>query len=179
MRYLLVLTVALLASCGPPWAVLVQSGPPSAVSGAQSVSYAADFSQVLVDGHPFGAEPPNEQQSLSEAFANMDQHFLEEFSGRMMVPVVPANAPPGPGEVRMSPVFVEVVRGTRGPIGFAATELRTRFRWTIGGQVTDEVEVYCKVSPALTRPSVAGRLNSCAQRAGRQAAQFFERANRQ
>ena len=178
MRTLLVLTVALLASCGPPWAVLVQSGPPSAVAGAQSVSYAADFSQVIIDGNPFGAEPPGEQQSLSEAFGNMDQRFLEAFSGRMPVPVVPANAPPGPGEVRMSPVFVEIVRGARGPIG-GASQLVTRFRWTIGGQVTDEVEVYCSVSPSLTRMSVGGRLNSCAQRAGKQAAQFFERANRQ
>lgn len=170
------LVLALLASCGPPWAVIVQSGPPSALAGAQSVTYAADFNEVLIDGNPYGAEPPNEQQSLSEVFATMDQNFLEQFSSRMPVPVVPANAPPGPGEIRMSPVFVEIVRGTRGPIGRQPTQLVTRFRWTVGGQITDEVEVFCSITPALTRPSVGGRLNNCAKRAGAQAAQFFERA---
>lgn len=178
MRTSFLSAIALLAAsgCGAPWATIVQSGPPSAIAGAQQVSYAASFDSLILDGQPVGQvlaqESPDEQSAIQTAFQEMDQEFFQAFSEGVDVPVVPAAAPPQPGEVRLTAVFSEIQRGARGPIG-RPTLVTARFQFSVGGQVTDEAEASCQIGPSLTRSSAARRMTACARTLGRYAARYF------
>ena len=176
MRAITALLLFAAAGCGVPWLTTVQSGPPSAIAGAPQVTYAADFNQMMLDGMPVGQvlaqEPPNEQANIQAAFQQMDQEFLQAFSSRINVPVVPAAGPPQPGEVRLTGIYTNVYRGARGPIG-AATQVTMRFSFSVGGQTTDEAEMTFSIKPSLTRSSVARRMTGCARQLGGYAGRFF------
>ena len=163
------------AACGPPWAIVVQSGPPSAAAGAPQITYAADFQQLIMDGVPIGnllaAESPNEQANIQQAFAEMDQEFFNQLSSRSNTPLVPAQGPPQPNEVRLTGIYVDIQRGSRGPRG-APSSLVMRFSVSVGGQVVDEVEMSRRVAPSITRPAPGRRLKGCAAQLGSYAARF-------
>ncbi|MEM9068402.1 MAG: hypothetical protein AAGE52_07840 [Myxococcota bacterium] len=168
--------VLLAAGCGAPWAVVVQSGPPSAIAGATQLTYASDFNQLILDGQPvanlLAAESPDEQANLQAAFQQMDQEFLGTFTGRANAAVAPAAGPPQPGEVRLTAIYENIQRGARGPIG-SPTRVTMRFSLSVGGQVTDEVQMSRAISPSLTRSSVARRLHAIGRQLGDYAGRFF------
>ena len=178
MPFALLLVVALFG-CAPPWATLAQSGPPSALAGAPAVSVMFNFNEANIGGVPVQQElaslSPDERADLEGAFGDMQSAFMEEFAGRVGVPVMPAQAAPQPGEVRAEVAFTYMQRGPRGPIGFSNTEVTAQIRWSVGGQITDVIEMTRVSKPALTRPSVAQRLRICASGLGALTAKFFER----
>ncbi len=170
------LALLLASGCGAPWTTLVQSGPPSAIAGAQQLTYASDFSSLIMDGQPIAQilaqESPEEQGNIQSAFQAMESEFLQAFASNVHVPVTPAAGPPQPGEVRLTAVFTDIRRGARGPMG-RATGVTVHFQFSVGGQVTDEAEASCALSPSLTRASRTRRMTSCAERLGRLAARYF------
>ena len=180
MRALSGILLLLIAGCAPPWAIVVQSGPPSAAAGAPQITYAADFQQLVLDGQPagnlIGGESANEQANIQQALQEMDAEFFQNFAGRLDVPVTPAAAPPAQGEVRLTGIYAYVQRGARGPIG-AATVVTMRYQVSLGGQVVDEVEMTRQLKPSLTRSSIARRMKWCGGQLGSYAAKFFNQLN--
>ncbi len=85
-----------------------------------------------------------------------------------------AQAPPGAGEVRLTVQYTDIVRGARGPIG-KATQVTARLVWSIGGQVSDVIELTQASGPSITRPSAAQRINICNAQIARLAAEFISR----
>lgn len=176
MKRALTLILFFAAGCGPPWAIIVQSGPPSAAAGAPQITYAADFQQLIMDGQPIGnilaAESPNEQASIQQAFAEMDQEFFSQLSSRVNIPITPAQGPPQQNEVRLTGIYSQIQRGARGPVGSASVVVM-RYSVSVNGQVVDEVEMSRSLAPSLTRSSRARRLKWCAGQLGSYAARFI------
>ncbi len=176
MKPALSLILFFAAACGPPWAVIVQSGPPSAAAGAPQITYAADFQQLIMDGQPIGtilqAESPNEVANIQQAFATMDQEFFSQMTSRSNVPIQPAQGPAQQNEVRLTGIYSQIQRGARGPIG-SPTVVIMRYSVSVNGQVVDEVEMSRKLGPSLTRSSRARRMRWCAGQLGSYAARFI------
>jgi len=175
MRLALLATLAL-SGCGAPWILVNQSGPPSALAGAQQITYASDFNQSLLDGVPIGqvlaAESPNEQASIQATLQQMDQELVNAFASGVSVPVVAAAGPPQPGEVRCTAIYTQMQRGARGPVG-RATDISVQLSWSVGGQITDEVIVQSRIGPSITRASVSRRMVGAGRQLGQLAARFF------
>lgn len=166
----------LVVGCGVPWAVTVQSGPPSAIAGATQITYASEFSQLIMDGQPaaelLAQQDPNEQANIQQALQEMDQEFINNFASRANVTVTPATAPPQEGEIRMTGLYTYVDRGARGPIG-RSTVVTMRYSFSVSGQVVDEAEMSRSMKPSLTRSSIARRMRAVAGQLGSYGAKYF------
>ncbi|HJK95113.1 MAG TPA: hypothetical protein RMH85_25570 [Polyangiaceae bacterium LLY-WYZ-15_(1-7)] len=164
--------------CGPPWQVIQQSGPPSALRGAQQVSVATDFSQLMIRNRTLdqemAARDPNEQAAMQEVINVMDQNFRQELSLRLGVPVVPAQGPPQPGEVRVVARWTYMDMGKYAVIYARDTDLRTRLVWSVGPQVVDEIEVRAVRNADRYHPAIVQRVGAAAQVTAQLAARFFQ-----
>lgn len=179
-RPIALVTLALLAACAPPWAVIRQSGPPSALAGAQQVSVATDFNSLMMGGLPvaqyIASHAPEEQAAFQEVLRATDEGFRAELANRLMVPTVAAMAPPQPGEVRVTARFVFMEQGKYAFIYKQPSELTTRLVWSVGGVEVDEIETYVRVTAEINRPAIIQRLRIAATITARHAASFFARA---
>jgi hypothetical protein len=175
-RILLVSLVV--AGCGPPWLVVRQSGPPSALRAVTRVTVFFDASQALVDGLPIAEElarlSPDERADLDRAMRELGQTYVGELAASLPVPITVAQGPPAPGEVRCLASVVTVDRGGRGPLG-RPTRVALRLDWSVDGQITDAVVIEESVDASVFRPSVAQRLRVAGGQLAHVSTSFFQR----
>jgi hypothetical protein len=168
-----------LIGCGPPWAVLQQSGPPSALRGAPQVTAAVDFSQLTFGGKTLdmmmAERDPEEQQALNDVFASMAQAFPAALAERLNVPVVPAQGPPMPGEIRCTAVFVEGDLGKYVVMFARDSWLTTNLVWSVGGQDTDVIQTRVVVQANIRQPAIIQRMRIATTNTGHLGAEFFRR----
>jgi hypothetical protein len=167
--------LVLVASCGPPWRVIVQSGPPSALAGVPALTISTDSSTLSVNGKSL-QQVYAEEESFPEAVSNMESGFLSGFTQYAGVPVTPMPTPPGPQEVRVVARFSEVDPGKYAFIYARDTVLTTHVLFIMGGQVVDEIQITRKVSASMSQPAIIQRMRIAGQLSGELAARFFRRA---
>jgi len=169
--------LALGAGCGSAWTVVQQSGPPSALRGTNVIVAATDYAQANMDGLPagqaIGALPADEQADVQNVLGEMQGVFVTELSARAPVGVTAANGPAAPGETRVTMRVLDITRGGHGPFS-AATALHVRLSFSVGGQVTDEIEITRQMKWSLTHPSAAQRLRLLVVQVARLGASFLE-----
>ena len=164
--------------CGPPWLVIQQSGPPSALRAADRVTVFFDVSQALVDGVPIAQEmarlPPDERADLDRAMRELGRIYVGELASSLPVPITVAQGPPSAGEMRCVASVVTVDRGARGPFG-QPTRVTMRLEWSVNGQITDAIVIQESVDANVVRPSVAQRIRVAAGQLAHVSASFFRR----
>jgi len=172
------MVMVLAAGCGAPWTVVTRSGPPSALRGANPLVADADFTQATMDGVPIaqaiGALPANEQSDVQTMLADLQQTFITELASDVPVQVVTSNGPLAPGEVRVTMRAIDIARGGHSPFS-PPSSLTVRISFSVGGQITDEVEMTRRMNWAVTRPSAARRLRGLATQMAQMGARFFRR----
>lgn len=175
--YLFAALAIILSGCVPPWAVLQQSGPPSALRGATQVTAAVDFSQLTFGGknldQMMAERDPEEQQALNDVLAAMAQAFPAALAERLNVPVVPAQGPPQPGEVRCTAVFVEGDLGKYVVVFARNSLLTTNLVWSVGGQDVDVVQTRVVVEANIRQPAIIQRMRIASTNTGHLGARFF------
>ena len=180
LRLLHLMAAALFLSACTPWLIIRQSGPPSAIAGAQQVVLAVDYSQLMVGAVHVdqyrNSRGADEIQAFEDVLQAMADSFFEEAGNRMGVPVTPAAGPPAEGEVRVTFRPIYMVQGKYAVVYKEDSELRSRIVWSVGPQEVDEIETYIKVGASLTRPAIIQRMKIASAKTGRWAASFFERA---
>jgi hypothetical protein len=165
----------LLASCGPPWRVIVQSGPPSALTGVTALTMSVDSSALVVNGKPM-QQVIAEEPDFPQAVQNMEAGFMTIFTQQAGVPVTPMQTPPGPQEVRVVARFTEVDPGKYAVIYRRNTVLTAHIMFIMNGQVVDEIQTVRQAEASLSQPSIIQRMGIAGRLTGELAAKFFRRA---
>jgi len=172
-----------MAGCGPPWRVIRQSGPPSALRGATQVIVATDLSAMYVNGKTvdqvMAERSPDEQRAMGEAIAALQTGFIQGFATNTRVSAPVAQGPPMRGEgVRVTARFTNVDPGKYAFVYTRDTMVTARIVWTIDGQVVDEIETTRRVDASMSQPAIIQRMRIGGRRTGELAASFFRRARR-
>lgn len=169
------------AACAPPWTVVRQSGPPSALRGAQSVGVYFDYSQAMVDGQPEAAFLANNDdvdaqeklQSVKDAF---EAGVMEGALGS--VPVQVGKQFQG-ADVAVTVRVDSLVRGKYAVIYRRDTEVHVSMLWTRGEALTDEIQTNAYAQASMTQPSIVQRAQIAGREIGRILGKFFQNAQEQ
>ncbi|MCA9607425.1 MAG: hypothetical protein H6721_00125 [Sandaracinus sp.] len=168
-----------LIGCGPPWAVIQQSGPPSALQGASQITVAVDFSQLTFDGknldQMMAERNPEEQAALNDVLTTLALAFPAALAERVNVPVVAAQGPPQPGEVRCTAVFVEGDLGKYMIVFARNSWLTTNLVWSVGGEEVDVIQTRVVVEANVDQPAIIQRVRIASTQTGNLGANFFTR----
>jgi hypothetical protein len=185
MRTLRIIILAavssLLISCGPPWTVIVKSGPPSALAGVQQFSVAADRSQMMISSNrtldaEVAARDPEDGQALLAAVAAMESSFATGFASQGGVPTIPATADPQPNEARVTIRWLYLDPGKYAFVYARDTDVRARVVFTVGASVVDEIEIRRVVDANSRQGSIQERVNIAGEQIGRLAGKYVRNA---
>ncbi len=98
-----------------------------------------------------------------------------ELAERLNVPVVPAQGPPMPGEIRCTAVFVEGDLGKYVVMFARDSWLTTNLVWSVGGQDTDVIQTRVVVQANIRQPAIIQRMRIATTNTGHLGAEFFRR----
>ena len=164
-----------LTGCAP-YTVVQQSGPPSALQGAQQITVSFDWSQVLVLGKPEAAYLAEKTAEERADFQVIKQETdaavlqgLQENGGPGVTFAVAAADPAAPSVVVQ---YLEVQTGIYTYVVNLPSKVRTRFLWSRDGKVTDVIETRAMVAASLTTPSDHQRMGMVGRLLGKAAGKF-------
>lgn len=166
------------AACAPPWTVVRQSGPPSALRGAQSVGIYFDYSQVMIDGHPEQTFLANNDDVDAQAKL---QGVKDAFEAGVMegalgsVPVQVGKQLQG-ADVAVTVRVDSLVRGKYAVIYRRDTEAHVSMLWTRGDALTDEIQTNAYAQASIQQPSIVQRAQIAGREIGRILGQFYRHA---
>jgi hypothetical protein len=179
-RVFLVASVVALAGCAP-WRVIQESGPPSALRGANHINVWFDYSMASLGGRPeqawLATQPPDDQQAYSEVKQNLEDAFLQALASNVAVPVQHIQQPgAAPGGVLCIVRVQKIEQGKYAFVFAMDSELDAHLEWAPGGQpVSDVIGITTTVNADITRPSIIQRMRIAATRLGELAARFFRK----
>lgn len=178
-----VLAAALLGSSAvgvacAPYAIVQQSGPPSALKGLSDVAVKFDWSQVQVLGK-------SEQEYLSEKNDEEKADFakikletdaailqgLQDNGGGARFAAAAAELDPNAPHVVVQYGYVQT--GIYTHVYNVPSKVVTRFHWSRDGKVTDVIETSSTIGASLTTPSDHQRMEMAGRNVGRAAAKYF------
>jgi len=165
----------LAATACKPYAVVQQSGPPSALKGITSMTVGFDWSKVTVLDKSSEAEYLAEKSDEEKAdFAKIKQEtdaaILEGMRDRG-VNVAPA---PAEGAPDLVIAYTHVTTGIYTPVYSVPSKIEARFSWQKDGKVTDVIDTRAMVGASLTTPSDHQRMEMAGRNIGKSAAKFVE-----
>jgi hypothetical protein len=178
-KALLAIPLFLLTACGPPWSVVRQSGPPSALAGQNVIGVGFDWSAATVDSVPEQAHlanlPPNEQADWMDARNVFMSTYLAELQLQLAqnAQVMPTTGAE-PVQLVVRPLAIQ--RGYYRVFVAQDTRAELDLVFAVGGQPTDEILTRTSVNASLGNPTVRQRLADCGTRLARITAMFFRRA---
>lgn len=172
------IALLLLAGCGPPWRVVRQSGPPSALAGVQLIGVSFDWSRATVGGVPEGAYlgslPPDEQANYMEVHNTIEAAYFSELQRQSAgVQIVPSTGAE-PVQLVVQPLFLEL--GYYRVIVSRDSRLDVAAVFLVGGQPVDEIEVRAVRRASMRDPTVLNRMTDAAVVDAQLTAQFIRRA---
>lgn len=170
--------------CSPPWQVVKQSGPPSALRGAGEVAVQFDYSEAYVGDTPMAeyvaereVDEPDYANTMSELLGKFESFYMEGFTNNWQAAKqLPAEAAAA-GEHVVAKVKVRFLQmGKYIPFALPATIVRAGVEWLVDGQSTDEIAIEAAHSPSLMQPSVFQHIGYVGQDLGSYSSQFLESA---
>lgn len=166
-----------LSACGPQWVTVQQSGPPSALRGAEAVTVAFDYSELLVGDIPvqsyLAGLDSSKRAELEQVLQVMADGFLAELIVGLPIRVTPAEGPPAEGEVRVTARFRAMELGRYRVDRRIDSQLVTDVVWTVGPTSTDAIRTRTRAQANASQPTVLGRMQLAAGEAAEIAAAFF------
>jgi len=183
LTFLAAASLFLLTACGPPWRVIRQSGPPSALAGQPVIGVSFDWSRAVLGGQPeqiwLAGQPPADQQSYMEVRNAIMQTFMMELSNQLQprgITVVPSTGAE-PVQLVVMPLTLEM--GFYRFVMAMDSRLDSALVWQVGGQETDQIEIRTTATANMANAAILGRMSHCATRSARLAADFYRRAQSQ
>lgn len=179
------LTCASLSGCTPAWIVLKESGPPSALLGAPSVSVSFDYSTLIVNGmgrakteHEWvaakSADDPAYPLQWQALKAKWEDSFMAGLAGASPVPVtrtVEGGTPPADA-ASLLVMMNQLQIGEFVPFNTSLTTVQATYAWSRGEQVADEIRTISSVAPTLMTPAAIDHLASIGRDVGKANGKF-------
>jgi hypothetical protein len=174
-----------LTGCTPTWLVLKESGPPSALRGAPSVSVSFDYSTLVVNGmgraktetewvEAKAAEDPSYPATWEALKGKWEEGFMDGFAAGSPVPVTRtvAGGEPPADAVSLVVMMNQLQIGKYVPFNTTLTTVQATYAWSRGDKLVDEIRTISYIAPTLLTPSVAPQLASIGHDVGRSNGKF-------
>ena len=164
------------AACSP-YAIVQQSGPPSALQGQTSMTVGFDWSQVQVLDKTEAAYLAEKSEEERADFAKIKQEtdaaILQGLGDRGGIALSPAagDAPPD-----LVVQYVHVQTGIYTPVFSLPSKLSVRFAWQRDGKPTDIIDTSATIGASLTTPSDHQRMEMAGRQVGKAGARFMAEA---
>jgi hypothetical protein len=183
----LMAALALLVGCAPPWMVVKQSGPPSALQGVRSVSVSFDYTGLMVNGMggakseaewvaAKSADDANYPSTWASLKAKWEETYLVGILAQSPVVVtraVDGSAAPADGaELKVTMNNFQV--GKFIPFATTASQVQCSHAWARNGQVVDEIRTVSTVVPNIYAPSVFQHVQTIGRDAGKKSGKFLK-----
>ncbi len=181
----LALALTLLGAAAPtlsgckPYAVVQQSGPPSALQGVTQIQVRFDWSQVRVLGKTeadYLAEKNAEEQADFQVIKQeTDQAILQSLQENVGAGVTftPGAGPLDPAQPSLVVGYADVQTGIYTPVYSTPSPGRARCRGSRAGTATDIIDPAASGGASLSTPSDHQRMGMVGKALGRSAARFF------
>ncbi|NVB38852.1 hypothetical protein G6O69_13505 [Pseudenhygromyxa sp. WMMC2535] len=173
----LVCLVAMASAC-QHYMVIQQSGPPSALSGAQAVYVQYDYSRIAIsDKHMSeqqwldSREKDEHRQTYLDTKNSVNIGVVEGLSQKLGIPVELGQAPAG--GVQLTVTYLDWEEGVYAGVFAWPSRVMAHFIFTIDGQIVDEIEVKTEEEATLFTPAPTQRFHTCGQRLGQYGAEFI------
>lgn len=173
----LMTTTAATVACAP-YAVVQQSGPPSALQGVTQVAVRFDWSQVRVLGKTeqeyLAEKSADEAADLAKIKQETDAAILQGLQangGGAQFSAAGPDLEPSAPQVVVRYAYVQT--GIYTPVYSLPSKVTTRFEWSRDGKVTDVIETSATIGASMTTPSDHQRMEMAGRNLGRAAGKFF------
>lgn len=176
----LLLTGAVGSGCGPRWAVIQQSGPPSALVGIQAYKVTGRTEGLTVGGG-------TEQEHLADKDAEQRVEWAADKQGMMAEFLAGLRlegrefefeeGPAGEGEPELIVDWVSIEPGVFSYVLNLPTHVTARLSFKVGGAVVDRIEITQSENATAFNASVGGRMRACGRRIGVVGGEFLHHAN--
>lgn len=180
LSILAALSFFLLTACGPPWRVIRESGPPSALAGQTLIGVSFDWSRALLGNQSeqawLASQPPDDQASYMEVRNAIMQTYLLALQSQLASRGITVVSSTGAEPVQL------VVQPLRLEMGFYRfmvnmdSRLDSAFVFVVGGQEADNIEVRTTAVANMQNAAILGRMMTCAQRSAQLTTEFIRRA---
>ena len=165
-------------ACGPPYVILAQSGPPSALAGATAMTIKYDYSQIAISDKRMSEqqwldsrEKDEHRQTYLETKDSANTGFVEGLSGKIAgVQFATGDAPAG--TIQISVVYTEWEEGMYAGVIAWNSKITARVVFSRDGQVVDEIQIHVEESASLYTPAPQQRLHTCGKKVGELAAHY-------
>lgn len=173
----LALTAAPLAGAAAcsPYAIVQQSGPPSALLGVTSMTVGFDWSGVQVldktEAAYLAEKSAEEQADFAKIKQETDAAILQGLGDRGVTLSPAGEAPPD-----LVVKYVHVQTGIYTPVFSMPSKLSVRFAWHRDGQPTDVIDTQATIGASLTTPSDHQRMEMAGRQVGKAGARYLAEA---
>ncbi len=176
--FVLALALASLACVPAHYAVIKQSGPPSALTGASAVWVQYDSSHVAISDKNMTEEQwlatrekDEHRQIYLDSKNSANVGFAEGFAaGLAGVQINPGQAPAGAIQITVSYLFWE--EGMYAGVVAWPSKATARVIFSRDGQTVDEIEVSSAENASVFTPAPQQRFHTLGQRLGEYAAEY-------
>jgi hypothetical protein len=164
--------------CGPPWRVIKQSGPPSALADIQSLGVKFDYSRISLGGKSeqqfLASKSEEERAKFQEVKSTMDNAFLIGLRSRL--PDLLVRQDTGQEDATLTVRYTMLEQGKYAVVFAMDTELAAHLAFARNGAVTDEIAVDTAVDATVTQPAILQRVKIAAERLADLGAQYVRQA---
>lgn len=181
-RALVPLVLALVAltgvACGPPYQILQQSGPPSALAGASAMAIEYDYSQIAISDKRMSEqqwldsrEKEEHRKTYLETKDSANTGIIEGLTNKIQG--VQFSAGTATSGVQIKVIYTEWEEGVYAGVVAWPSKITARVQFSKDGAVTDEILVHVEETASLYTPAPQQRLHTCGKRIGELAAHYI------
>jgi hypothetical protein len=176
---LVLLGLALTSLACTPYKIIVQSGPPSALAGATTMTIRYDYSQVAISNKRMSEQQWLDSREKDEhrntyletkesANTGISEGLVKKISGVQF-----ANGEAPAGTIQITVFYLEWEEGMyAGPVAWPS-KITASVQFSRDGQVLDEIQMHVEEQASLVTPAPQQRLHTCGKRIGEYAAHYI------
>lgn len=171
--------IALLGSaCMPPYQIIQQSGPPSALAGATAMAVEYDYSQIAISDKRMSEqqwldsrEKDEHRKTYLETKDSANTGILEGLTAKIQGVQFSAGTAASGIQIRI--IYTEWEEGVYAGVVAWPSKITARVQFSKDGAVTDEILVHVEEAASLYTPAPQQRLHTCGKRIGELAAHYI------
>jgi hypothetical protein len=175
----LLLAIGLLATaCVPPYQIIQQSGPPSALAGATAMTIDYDYSQIAISDKRMSEqqwldtrEKEEHRKTYLETKESANTGIVEGLSAKIQgVQFAIGAAASG---VQIKVIYTEWEEGVYAGVVAWPSKITARVQFLKDGTLTDEILIHVEEVASLYTPAPQQRLHTCGKKIGELAAHYI------
>jgi hypothetical protein len=175
----LYLALALTTLACVPYQVIVQSGPPSALAGATTMTIRYDYSQIAISDKRMSEQQWLDSREKDEhrntylktkesANTGVSEGLVKKISG---VQFATGDAPAG--TIQITVFYMEWEEGMYAAVVAWPSKITARVQFSKDGQVLDEIQIHVEEQASMVTANPEQRFLTCGKRIGEWTAHYI------